>query len=732
MRTRWPVVASLVVLASLLLAPVVPAAAVPAAVPIAETWIAFSSLEDGYEGIWLVHPDGSGLFRLTQGADVYPTWSPDGSMLAYVHMGTVRDLAFGPHGLITATVGSSIQVVDVSGSLIWTLGTREWAAGMPHWSSKDDCWQPQWSPDGKALTYATRSSLGPSGLWYGRNTFYLSPSPRLVVEEEPHGSFGEPGSVAMSDLSWAPGPAPLWVRSVDDPPSRQLVAWSQPILESAAGTSLHNPRWSPDGRSLTAWQIDGTSGRNALAQLSAAGKPERTLFESGSLVLYNSAEWSPDGQRHLIGVSTDRPAWSLEARLLAGAGAPPISGTAPLTATVLPAEPPPDGYLYVLSRGGGKQAVLAPRAGTLDLIGRQPWSSDGQQVLFVRIPYPGQEQSAPADALGIYAGPPGQVQRIVPFYAIDAHVLAYTYPAWQPAGEARLPTAQPSPALPTAGPAATATPPATPVPTAPPVATATSAPAAASLAPAATVTPTAAPPPPAAAPASPGMDLQTTLVLALVVAAAGAAVFLILRIRRQRQSGDTPPPSASMEKLRGLFASRRARPAGDRPEHEEAGGDQWGGPSELPAGEPVPPAAPGGASAAAFELPAHHWPGISPQHPGPVAGLPPVEEPAVAAEPAPPPAEPAPPPTPAPVQQMLEQGIAMVKSGQYVEALATLRQMTYLDPENPEAWMWLGWAAAKQRDLALAEHSFLQAQKLGYAGQAEKALEWLRKQPARG
>jgi Tol biopolymer transport system component len=57
-------------------------------------WIAFSLCtnkggQTTVAGIWLIHPDGTGMHRLTPGSE--PTWSPDGQWLAYVQSATQGD-----------------------------------------------------------------------------------------------------------------------------------------------------------------------------------------------------------------------------------------------------------------------------------------------------------------------------------------------------------------------------------------------------------------------------------------------------------------------------------------------------------------------------------------------------------------------------------------------------------------------------------------------------------------
>ncbi len=75
----------------------------------------------------------------------------------------------------------------------------------------------------------------------------------------------------------------------------------------------------------------------------------------------------------------------------------------------------------------------------------------------------------------------------------------------------------------------------------------------------------------------------------------------------------------------------------------------------------------------------------------------------------------------------LAQGIQQVKSGNIRQGYAILRKVLELQPDNADAWLWLGWAAARQGDRATAQRCFLRAAKLGHAA-AEQALAWLERQ----
>src|SRR5262249_37103884 len=57
--------------------------------------IAFSSDRDGNSEIYTMNPDGSNQVRLTNnpGVDTYPTWSPDGRMIAFISQTPSGDVA---------------------------------------------------------------------------------------------------------------------------------------------------------------------------------------------------------------------------------------------------------------------------------------------------------------------------------------------------------------------------------------------------------------------------------------------------------------------------------------------------------------------------------------------------------------------------------------------------------------------------------------------------------------
>jgi Tol biopolymer transport system component len=177
--------------------------------------IAYRSEPHGHPELWVMNADGSRQHRLTRDGG-FPTWSPDGSMIAYAPGG-------GPSGR------SWIAIMNADGS-----GKRR----LPHTDYGE---YPSWSPDGKRIAF--NSNLSGEGLMY-----IVDVDGSRVVDLSKVGQGHE--------VAWSPDGRSILFASQRDHPDN----WNDIYVMRPDGSGVRRltraraemPAWSPDGRHIVA------------------------------------------------------------------------------------------------------------------------------------------------------------------------------------------------------------------------------------------------------------------------------------------------------------------------------------------------------------------------------------------------------------------------------------------------------------------------------------------------
>ena len=243
-------------------------------------WIAFSSDRDSnagvYPGQWellqstgiyIVHPDGTGLRRLTRagGFAGSPSWSPDGRKVLFYE--TDETGAY-----LAKSAGSRTEIVSID---VTTGERRQYTA------SNETKLSPQWLAGGK-IGYVVRGADDKEGLkvWSPDRTVAMA-----VKGKVRHGNWSADGKQIVYERIVRGAATEHLISTTSRDPDFELVL-SEPF-----------PSFSPDGARLlySAYGKNGTDTSDTSIQIMKAdGSAESTLFHRQGYSAFD-AVWSPAG-----------------------------------------------------------------------------------------------------------------------------------------------------------------------------------------------------------------------------------------------------------------------------------------------------------------------------------------------------------------------------------------------------------------------------------------------------
>ncbi|HEV2751253.1 MAG TPA: hypothetical protein VGV12_12095 [Gemmatimonadales bacterium] len=170
----------------------------------------------GWDGIWLMNANGSGLTKLVGHStfDGSPAWSPSGTQIAFR---SENPGPFGPYG--------RIYLVNVDGT-----GLHQLSPETTDYTYDDE---PAWSPDGQRIAFTRNGRLE-----------VINVDGTGLTELAQNGEYP----------AWSPNGAQLAYDAFIGGTSYSIVVanadGSNPTVVNTDTTQEEEPRWSPDGQQL--------------------------------------------------------------------------------------------------------------------------------------------------------------------------------------------------------------------------------------------------------------------------------------------------------------------------------------------------------------------------------------------------------------------------------------------------------------------------------------------------
>lgn len=245
--------------------------------------IAFISEWEGDPEVYLMDRHGDHLQRLTNdpGQDSYPTWSPDGRQLAYIHLGDNNG-----DGKITLEDGTMLRVMDLENGQNRTLARFSGLAFALQWAPRGD----------RLLLGVVEDTDGNGQLEPGADhgvirAISVASGQAVILTAEAVPFYQVSWSPDAEQVAFALGPQPFSLCTVSS-------RGGQPnCLIQGVGQAL---AWTPDGQRLT-YARTSTTGTElvTIPVQSAEATPEPSSLTAKPLPAYIIAHlvWSPQGDK---------------------------------------------------------------------------------------------------------------------------------------------------------------------------------------------------------------------------------------------------------------------------------------------------------------------------------------------------------------------------------------------------------------------------------------------------
>jgi Tol biopolymer transport system component len=272
--------------------------------------IVFSGGSPGAEDLYVVNADGTGMRRVTKDPEAQfdPSWSPDGSRIAYRYQ-KGKDF-----------MTTDIFVANADGSRPINLTRSE--------GSVD--WGPAWSPDGSKIAWNSDRDDPGGGVLHG-----------FIMNPDGSGSRRIEGKVWVEYPAWAPDGSRIAFMGQTPVGTENYEIY----VMNADGTGLTRltdsrgsdgfPSWSPDGRSIaftstrddcsvseaTDCKTTGDIGPyHTLYMMNADGSDQRRVTDKFAMFV----DWAPNGEYLVFspGLNIIRPDGSGHTSLQVGVGEP--------------------------------------------------------------------------------------------------------------------------------------------------------------------------------------------------------------------------------------------------------------------------------------------------------------------------------------------------------------------------------------------------------------------------